>query len=165
MSTKNEYGVIGAALLDPKTVPGILSALKREDFSDEFGRFCYDFLHEPTADSHKALFDLTGTLTEGNLSVQLRERYIHSWTPALGGQGDVLRSRLKVQYAIPDSKFKPYLAMEVFTWGDTWKKTRHYVATTYDLNEHFQIEGYYIYYTFAGMPAEHILGIGMNMEF
>lgn len=76
---------------------------------------CYDFLHEPTADSHKALFDLTGTLTEGNLSVQLRERYTHSWTPALGGQGDVLRSRLKVQYAIPDSKFKPYLAMEVFT--------------------------------------------------
>ncbi|MCQ2187404.1 MAG: DUF2490 domain-containing protein [Bacteroidales bacterium] len=126
---------------------------------------CYDFLYEPAAITHKALFDLTGTLREGNLSVQIRERYTHSWTPDLGEQGDVLRSRLKVQYAIPETRFKPYLAMEVFTWGDTWKKTRHYVATTYDFDEHFQIEGYYLYYTFAGLPAEHVLGIGLNMDF
>lgn len=126
---------------------------------------CYDFMHKPVADSHRALFDITGTLKEGNLSVQLRERYVHSWTPELGEQGNVFRSRLKTQYAIPGTKFKPYLAMEVFTWGDTWKKTRHYVATTYEINEHFQIEGYYLYYTFAGMPAEHVLAIGLNMDF
>jgi hypothetical protein len=27
------------------------------------------------------------------------------------------------------------------------------------------LEGYYLYYTFAGSPAEHVLGIGLNMEF
>jgi hypothetical protein len=104
-----------------------------------------------------------GTLKQGNLSVSLRERYIHSWSPEIGEQGDVLRSRLKTQYSIPNSRFKPYLAVEVFTW-DKWKKTRHYVGTTYDINNHFEIEGYYIYYTFDGKPAEHVLGIGLNIE-
>jgi hypothetical protein len=78
-------------------------------------------------------------------------------------QGNVLRSRLKVQYAIPESRLKPFLAMEVFTW-DEWKKTRHYVGTTCSINKHFEIEGYYVYYTFANKPDEHVLGIGLNME-
>lgn len=123
----------------------------------------YDFMQEPGFITHRAVADVTGTLKQGNLSVSLRERYIHSWSPEIGEQGDVLRSRLKTQYSIPNSRFKPYLAVEVFTW-DKWKKTRHYVGTTYDINNHFEIEGYYIYYTFDGKPAEHVLGIGLNIE-
>ena len=123
----------------------------------------YDFMQEPGFITHRAVADVTGTLKQGNLSVSLRERYIHSWSPKIGEQGDVLRSRLKTQYSIPNSRFKPYLAVEVFTW-DKWKKTRHYVGTTYDINNHFEIEGYYIYYTFDGKPAEHVLGIGLNIE-
>lgn len=125
----------------------------------------YDFMQEPDFITHRAVFDLTGTLRQGDLKVSVRERYIHTWSPAVGQQSNVLRSRLKAQYSIPDSRFKPYLAMEVFTWGDTWKKTRHYVATTYTINEHFELEGYYLYYTYAAKAPQHILGIGLNMEF
>lgn len=123
----------------------------------------YDFMQEPGFITHRAVADLTGTLKQGNLTVSVRERYMHSWSPEKNEQGNVIRSRLKVQYAIPDTRFKPYLAVEVFTWN-VWKKTRHYVGTTYKINKAFEIEGYYIYYAFAGKPAEHVLGIGLNIE-
>lgn len=122
----------------------------------------YDFLKEPSAVSHKLLLDVTGTLKSGNFKVAIRERYIHSWTPSTGKESNVLRSRLKVQYSIPESRWSPYLAIEVFTWGDTWKKTRHYVACNYDITSWMQLEAYYLYYTHNGRPAQHILGIGMN---
>lgn len=124
----------------------------------------YDFMKEPGYITHRGVYDLTATLKQGNLSVSLRERYIHSWSPSISKHSDVLRTRLKAQYSIPNSRFSPYLAVEVFTW-DVWKKTRHYVATTFEINDHFEIEGYYLYYTFSGAPAEHVLGIGLNMEF
>lgn len=122
----------------------------------------YDFMQEPGYITHRTVAEVTGSLKQGNLTVSLRERYIHSWSPEVDEQGNVLRSRLKVQYAIPESRLRPFLAMEVFTW-DEWKKTRHYVGTTYTINEHFEIESYYVYYTFAGKPAEHVLGIGLNI--
>ena len=124
----------------------------------------YDFLREPAHHSHRAVVDLTGTLRQGNLKASVRERYMHSWTPATKGQSDVLRSRLKVQYDIPNSHFSPYVAVEVFTWGVTWKKTRHYLACCYNINEHIQLEAYYLYYAFATPPAEHVLGIGINFD-
>lgn len=123
----------------------------------------YDFMQEPDYITHRAVGDLIGTLKQGNLTVSIRERYIYSWSPKIGEYGNVIRSRLKAQYTIPESHFKPYLAIEVFTW-DKWKKTRHYVGTTFTINEHFEIEGYYIYYTFNGKPAQHVLGIGLNIE-
>ena len=123
----------------------------------------YDFMQEPGFITHRAVADLTGTLKQENLTVSVRERFIHSWSPEIDKESNVIRSRLKAQYAIPNTRFKPYLAVEVFTW-DKWKKTRHYAGTTYNINKHFEIEGYYIYYTFDGKPAEHVLGIGLNIE-
>lgn len=123
----------------------------------------YDYLKEPSRVTHKAVFDLTGSLKEGDLKVSVRERYMHSWTPATGSQGDVLRSRLKVQYDIPESRFSPYLAVEVFTWGDKWMKTRHYVACDYDITKKVQFEAYYLYYAFNALPAEHVIGLGVNL--
>jgi hypothetical protein len=122
----------------------------------------YDFLQEPSFYTHRAVADLTATLNQGPLKVSVRERYIHTWTPETSEQGNVLRSRLKVQYSIPDTRISPYLAVEVFTWGDSWKKTRHYVACNYDITKWMQLEAYYLYYAFNGMPSEHVLGIGMN---
>ena len=122
----------------------------------------YDFLMDASkALTHKLLLDLKGTLTRGPLSVSIRERYVHSWTPSKGTQGNVLRSLLKVQYAIPGTHWKPYLAIEVFTW-DTWKRTRHYVACTYDVTSWMELEAYYFYYTLNGKPAQHIIGVGVN---
>lgn len=124
----------------------------------------YDFLYEPGGVlTHKALFNLTGTLTQGNLKVSLRERYVHDWLADEGKQDNVLRSQLKAQYAIPKSHFSPYLAIEVFTW-ETWKKTRHYVGCTFDINKTFQLEAYYMYYTFKNAPAEHVIGLGLNIS-
>lgn len=123
----------------------------------------YDFLYEPGGQlTHKALFNLSGTLTQGNLKVSLRERYVHDWLVDERKQDNVLRSQLKAQYAIPKSHFSPYLAIEMFTW-DTWKKTRHYVGCTFDINRTFQLEGYYMYYTFKNAPAEHVIGFGLNI--
>lgn len=123
----------------------------------------YDYLQEPSWVTHKAVADLTASLKEGGLKVSIRERYMHSWTPATGGEGDILRSRLKVRYSIPESRFSPYLAVEVFTWGDHWYKTRHYVACDYNISKVFQLEAYYLYYAFNGIPAEHVIGLGINL--
>ena len=125
----------------------------------------YDYLRYPSFTTHKAVFDVIGTLKQGGLTVSIRERYMHDWTPSLGIQGDVLRSRLKVQYSILETRFSPYLAVEVFTWGDVWKKTRHYVACDYDISKSVQLEAYYLYYAFNGLPAEHIIGTGVNFYF
>lgn len=124
----------------------------------------YDFMQEPGYITHRGVYDIAATLKQGNLSVSVRERFIHSWSPGINKHSNVLRSRLKAQYSIPNSRFSPYLAMEVFTW-DVWKKTRHYVGTIYEINKHIELECYYLYYTFASSPAEHVLGIGLNMEF
>ncbi|MBO4642056.1 MAG: DUF2490 domain-containing protein [Bacteroidaceae bacterium] len=121
----------------------------------------YDFVKESSRQVHRAIMDVTATLKEGPLKLSLRERYLHSWIPAENRQGNELRSRLKAQYAIPHSRFSPYLAIEVFTWKD-WKKTRHYVACDYDITRWMQLEAYYLYYTHKEHPSQHILGIGFN---
>lgn len=110
---------------------------------------------------HYGEVDLVGTLKSGNFKVSIRERYRHGFT---GKATNELRSRLKVAYSIPNSNFGVYLAPEVFTWEDKWKKTRHYVACTYDITDHIQAEGYYMYYTFKDEPAEHVVGLGVNFD-
>lgn len=110
---------------------------------------------------HYGEVDLVGTLKSGNFKVSIRERYRHGFT---GKATNELRSRLKVAYSIPNSNFGVYLAPEVFTWEDKWKKTRHYVACTYDITDHIQAEGYYMYYTFKDEPAEHVVGLGLNFD-
>ena len=123
---------------------------------------CYDFMVEPGHLTHRAIAELSGALKSGNFKVSIRERYMHTWRP--DSQKDELRSRLKVQYYIPDSSFSPYLAMEVFTWGVKWMQTRHYVACDYKLTPWMQLEWYYMYYAFKEAPAEHVIGIGLNFD-
>lgn len=121
----------------------------------------YDFVKEPSVLKHKLILDLTGTLKSGNFNVSLRERYMHTWRHSGGPQANELRSRLKVQYNVPGTRWSPYLAMEVISWGD-WIKTRHYVGSQYNFNDWLQLETYYIYYSHNGKPAQHILGIGLS---
>lgn len=110
---------------------------------------------------HYGEFDVVGTLKSGDFKVSIRERYRHGFT---GTATNELRSRLKVAYSIPNSDFGIYLAPEVFTWGDTWKKTRHYAACTYNVKDWLQIEWYYMYYAFKNEPAEHVIGLGVNFD-
>ena len=123
----------------------------------------YDYLKLPTTYGHRAVFDVVGTLKEGNLSTSLRLRYLHTWKPELGTEDNELRTRLIVSYKIPDTRFMPYMAVEIFTWGNIWRKSRHYVACTYDLTKWMQAEAFYMI-TFRNQTPEHILGFGMNFN-
>lgn len=105
--------------------------------------------------------DVEGSLKSGNLKVSVRERYRHGLDDATANE---LRSRLKVAYHIPDSRFGFYLAPEVFTWRGKWLKTRHYVSCMFDLTDKLQIEGYYMYYAFKDKDAMHVIGLGLNIE-
>ena len=121
----------------------------------------YDFLKVPSTFGHRAVFDMVGTLKEGNLSAALRLRYLHTWKPELGTEDNELRTRLIVSYKIPETRFMPYVAVEIFTWAGQWRKSRHYAACTYDITDFMQLEGFYML-TFRSKDPEHILGLGLN---
>ena len=121
----------------------------------------YDYLRVPDTYGHRLVPEVTGTLKEGRLSVSLRFRYLHTWKPELHTQDDELRTRLLVSYKIPNLKLMPYVATEAFTWGNEWRKTRNYVACTYDVTNYMQAEAFYML-TFTKKETQHILGFGMN---
>lgn len=123
----------------------------------------YDYLKLPETYGHRALFDVTGTLREGQLSASLRFRYLHTWKPDLGMQDNELRTRLIVAYSIKNVPITPYMAVEIFTWGSLWRKSRHFVACTYDVTDFMQLEGFYML-TFSSSEPEHILGFGINFS-
>lgn len=123
----------------------------------------YDYLKLPTTYGHRAVLDVVGTLKEGNLSTSLRLRYLHTWKPELGAEDNELRTRLIVSYKIHALKLTPYMAVEIFTWGNTWRKSRHYLACTYDITKWMQAEAFYMI-TFRSQEPEHILGFGMNFN-
>lgn len=121
----------------------------------------YDYLKIPSTYGHRVVFDVVGTLKEGNLSSSLRIRYLHTWKPELGTEDNELRTRLIVSYRIPETRFTPYLAVEIFTWGNQWRRSRHYVACAYDITKYMQLEGFYMI-TFSSREPQHILGLGLN---
>ena len=71
-------------------------------------------------------------------------------------QDNELRTRLLVSYKIPDLKLTPYVATGIFTWGNTWRKSRHYAVCTYDVTDYMQAEGFYML-TFSDKDPQHIL--------
>lgn len=123
--------------------------------------FNYVPLYEPRKWKHYVEADVVGTLKSGDFKVSIRERYRYNIT----SNSHELRSRLKVAYHIPNTRFGVYVAPEVFTWGVDWKKTRHYVAATYNITDYAQLEWYYLYYAFKNSKAEHVIGVGFNFDF
>lgn len=117
--------------------------------------------YEPGIMKHFLEADIMGTLKSGGFKASIRERYRRGFTT----NTNELRSRLKLAYSIPNTKFAPYLAAEVFTWGTKWLKTRHFVACDYNVLDYMQIEVYYLYYTFDDKPAMHAIGFGLNFNF
>lgn len=81
--------------------------------------------------SHRALFDLNGMASAGQWSFSLRERYVFAYTmPAEVSAADslgmavtaslpsstahLLRSYPQVSYAIPDTRWAPFLGVELY---------------------------------------------------
>ena len=121
----------------------------------------YDFLKVPDTYGHRIVPEVTGTIKEGRLTASLRLRYLHTWKPELHTEDNELRTRLLISYKIPDLKLMPYIANEIFTWGNTWRKSRHYVACAYDVTDFMQAEAFYML-TFSNKNPQHILGLGLN---
>ena len=121
----------------------------------------YDYLKVPDTYGHRIVPEVTGTLKEGRLSASLRFRYLHTWKPELHTEDNELRTRLLVSYKIPDLKLMPYVATEIFTRGNIWRKSRHYAACTYDVTNYMQAETFYML-TFSDKDPQHILGFGLN---
>ena len=123
----------------------------------------YDLMGKPSGMLHRGLFSLTATLRQGPLSVSVRERYILGYNVAGNTISHVLRSQLKAQYAIPGSRFAPYLAVELFIW-EHWQKTRHYVGTDLEVQDWLTLDIFYLYHTIDGQPAQHIAGLGAHFK-
>jgi hypothetical protein len=104
---------------------------------------------------------VTLLLGDGALSFALRELPIYTHYCATGTGKWALRTRGKVAYAIPDTRFKPYLSCELFTTRH-WEKTRYYAGTTCALGPRSTLDLFYLYYVMAGTPnrERHVLGLG-----
>lgn len=133
----------------------------------------YDFIGFSTTYGHRLVGDITGKIVRSQLSATARLRYLHTWKPEIQAQDNEFRTLLMVAYTFPSKEFEthgkikergkimPYLAVEIFTWADKWRKSRHYVGCMYDITKQMQIEGFYML-TFSNRNPEHILGLGLN---
>lgn len=124
-------------------------------FSADLG---YEMWNINQAINHRFVLTTSETLRQGNLSATLREKYEYTVTPA-GTTYSNLRVRLKTQYSIPDSCFKPYIAGEVFAW-DGWKRSLNYVGTEISIGSRSTLDLFYLYHVQKGGPTFHTLGVG-----
>lgn len=133
----------------------------------------YDLIGYSATQGHRIVGDVSGKIVRSQLSASVRLRYLHTWKPELDVQDNELRTLLMVQYTFPKKEtqtpkgpktrgaIKPYLAVEIFTWGNQWRKSRHYIGCMYNITNAMQIEGFYML-TFSNKSPEHILGLGLN---
>lgn len=154
--TKNNLNDLDVWFIRPTIGYNLTSWLKAD--------VAYDFLRNETSTTHRSLVALTGTLRQGNLSASIKERWQYAYTPDTHTGSNTLRSKFTVAYSIPNTAFKPYVAMEVFT-KKKWDKTRHYVGTEIRLNKHSSLDVFYMWYTFANKDdAEHVAGLGYHLS-
>lgn len=113
---------------------------------------------------HKAVLSGTGTLSRGGLSVSVREKLEFAVNPATSSTSFVLRSRLRAQYSLPDSAFRPYIMSENFAWS-SWIRSLYYVGTDIVLSQHSTFDLFYLYHVPAGAQQVHLVGIGYNFNF
>ena len=119
----------------------------------------YEILKNSESVQNKGLFSATATLKQGNFSFSFRERYVYTYTVKDKSSDHVLRSKATVTYNIPETRFSPYVACEVYAW-DGWQKTRHYIGTNIDIDKRNSLNIFYLYYTKANnAPQQHILGV------
>ncbi len=122
---------------------------------------------------HSFLVSVTGTLKREHLTVSLRERYMLMYMQNEKQFSHVIRSFLKVQYQIGESRFAPFLSLEMFTWRK-WQMQDNIVGTSIHLSKHCDME---IFYNFNVRMAktkdsepvdylatEHIAGVGVTVN-
>lgn len=118
----------------------------------------------PDIKFHKAVLSGTGTLKENNLAVSIKEKLEFAVNPVTSSTSFTLRTRLRAQYTIPDSIFRPYAMAEVFTWT-SWIRSLHYIGTEIAINKNNTIDLFYLYHLPNGSQPVHILGLGYYLSF
>lgn len=135
---------------------------------------------------HRAYLSVTATVTAGQFSLSVRERYQFTHrvgqsvdrfgadgvTPVaprwIGSQDKhVLRSRLKGEYTISGGcRFSPYVAVEFndnLTGAFDLEKIRFTAGTTYEIDRHNELEVFYRYNHTDDPSSDergHVIGIG-----
>ena len=128
------------------------------------GEAAYEYYVDPAGPRHRALFFLTESISEGRLSLALRQCYMYGYSVGTSRTSNTFRSRAKLQYAVPESCFRPYLMTETFAWAG-WQKVRQYAGTQISLGEYGLLDLYYMYQSFAGSAAaEHVAGLGYRFD-
>ena len=124
----------------------------------------YEFWHlGPENIRHKAVLSTMGTMNRSGLSAQVREKLELAFNPETGKCTPTLRSRLRVQYAVPNSAFRPYCMAEIFTW-DSWQRSLYYAGTEISLNKNLFIDIFYLYHLPSGGRPEHVAGLGLYLN-
>ena len=118
----------------------------------------------PHINLHKAVLSGTGTLAKDGLSVSLKEKLEFAVNPKDSSTSFTLRSRLRAQYNIPESIFRPYVMAEIFTWS-SWIRSLHYIGTELAISKHHCIDLFYMYHLPNGSQPVHILGAGYYFSF
>lgn len=117
-----------------------------------------------TVSTHKAVLCATGTLIRDALSISIREKLEFAYTPSLSSHSFTLRTRLRAQYNIPGSVFRPYAMAEIFTWK-TWIRSLNYVGTEIAFDRHNILDLFYMYHLPNGGEPVHVIGVGYVYNF
>lgn len=108
---------------------------------------------------------VTLVLSQGPLSVSVRELPIGEYTFETKEMTWTSRTMFKAAYTIESAGMVPYLASETFI-RDGWKKTRNYVGAEISFGKHSYADIYYMYYIMSGKTYQrHVLGIGYGVSF
>lgn len=136
---------------------------------------------------HRVTVSLQGSKTFGRLGVSLRERWQYTYRPekttqrfdfdnsqwedkvVKGKAKSVLRSRLQLDYDIPNWKADPYGSVEL---ANAWniQKIRYTLGADYKIQKTHVFSLYYRYQDirkddFDGEPDMHVIGVGYKFKF
>ena len=137
------------------------------------GDLSYEYWQIPAAGGitqHKAVLCLTETLNREGLALALREKYELAYNPDAESFSNTLRTRIRGQYRVPESRWTPYLMYEFFNSFDTgkWVRSLHYAGTEISLGKGHGLDFFYMFHLYdkSGLSAAcHTLGIGYTFVF
>ena len=143
---------------------------------------------------HRFNVSLSGSVDVGRLSVSLRERWQYTYRPSsadkkyafvydaddnlsgyelepVKGKGkNVLRSRLQLDYNIPNCKVDPFVNAEMFNGSGGIQKLRYQIGAEYKIQKRHVLSLTYRFQTVNSSDDDnetdrHLLGLGYKFKF
>ena len=120
----------------------------------------YEFWQvEPSTTFHKGVLALTGSYRIDNWSFALREKYELSFNPESSPCDNNFRTKFTIGYKVPDSRFKPYMAYELFHF-DKWRRMLYYCGTEINISKRSTFDIFYLLNYAKGGDFIHTVGLG-----